>query len=484
MPTTTGKATEFITFSRASNATVIDSDGKVKWAPHNLVLNSASPATQSITVLVGAQYTVAITGAGSVALSAAATGTATAASPATVTATTTTLTLTVTAPVTTMWAYRSDLGGMQANAQGSLYNPTTGSIYYGPRRDFDPVTLACKGLLVEEQRTNFVLNSGLSGGVSGTPGTAPTSWSYLNTGTPSFTYATDNEAGGNTVRVVTDTTQRGILRQSVSLSANTVYFASMVVDVASSAALFQYITWSAPPAGATITFSLNGGVVAGSTNVPLGRNTIAAIVTVAATAGSAELRIGCGAQSAGIAFDITIRQVQVEAGAFRTSYIPTGAATATRSADVASVATSAFPYSSTEGSLVAAFTPVNVAAARRAAQIDDGTTNERVTLGTNSTPNGLFTVIDGGVSQAAIATGTPAANTTMKLAARWKANDFAASANGGAASTDTNGAIATGATTLRLGSGTSSTEPLNGWLRQVTYLPRALSDAELQQRSA
>ena len=41
MPTTTtGKASEFITFSRTSNATVTDSDGKIKWAPHNLLLAS------------------------------------------------------------------------------------------------------------------------------------------------------------------------------------------------------------------------------------------------------------------------------------------------------------------------------------------------------------------------------------------------------------------------------------------------------------
>ena len=40
MPTTTGKATDLITFSRASLATVTDGDGKIKWAPHNLLLAS------------------------------------------------------------------------------------------------------------------------------------------------------------------------------------------------------------------------------------------------------------------------------------------------------------------------------------------------------------------------------------------------------------------------------------------------------------
>ena len=40
MPTTVGKATEFITFSRGTLATVTDSDGLIKWAPHNLLLAS------------------------------------------------------------------------------------------------------------------------------------------------------------------------------------------------------------------------------------------------------------------------------------------------------------------------------------------------------------------------------------------------------------------------------------------------------------
>lgn len=169
-------------------------------------------------------------------------------------------------------------------------------------------------------KVNLLLNSRLNGGVSGSPGTVPTSWANISVGTPSFTYAADSEATGNSVRVVTDTTQRAILRQNVAVAANTVYCASMVVDTVSVSALYQYITWSSPPAGATITFSLNGSVVAGATSVPAGRHTLAAIITVAATAGSPELRIGGGIQGAGIVYDITIRQVQVQSGSVRTAY--------------------------------------------------------------------------------------------------------------------------------------------------------------------
>ena len=56
--------------------------------------------------------------------------------------------------------------GAQLSDSASLdtysYNPVaapTSTAYYGPRFDYDPVTLAPKGLLIEEQRTNLVLNS-------------------------------------------------------------------------------------------------------------------------------------------------------------------------------------------------------------------------------------------------------------------------------------------------------------------------------------
>jgi hypothetical protein len=56
--------------------------------------------------------------------------------------------------------------GAQLSDSASLdpysYNPVaapTSTAYYGPRFDYDPETLAPKGLLIEEQRTNLVLNS-------------------------------------------------------------------------------------------------------------------------------------------------------------------------------------------------------------------------------------------------------------------------------------------------------------------------------------
>lgn len=244
--------------------------------------------------------------------------------------------------------FTSPLSLFASGAQGVWYDPSDFSTLFQDSAGTTPVTAVEQsvGLMLDKSgkgnnasqsvsgsrpvisaKVNQVLNSRFSGGVSGSPGTAPTSWANISVGTPSFTYAADSEATGNSVRVVTDTTQRAILRQFVAVAANTVYCASMVVDTVSVSTLYQYITWSSPPAGATITFSLNGSVVAGATSVPAGRHTLAAIITVAATAGSPELRIGGGIQGAGIVYDITIRQVQVQSGSVRTNYQWTNTAT-------------------------------------------------------------------------------------------------------------------------------------------------------------
>jgi len=541
-----------LTFSRTSLATVVDDDGLIKWSPHNILVQSADftttwansnttdsantiaapdGTTTADTIAASAangtilqtytatanQYTFGVwlkrkTGTGDIEI-AADSGTWTAkaitADWALYTVSQTPAAGSKTAGIRIVtsgdevyaWGahlYRSDLGGMQDNGSAfPTYNPTTSAAYYGPRIDHDPVTLAKRGLLMEEARTNLLeyseqlndaswtLNAILafgSGSVANAttapsgettadlivPNTSNTNHSVLNdssvTGAVTYTQSIYAKAAGYTWLQITEstgfnnTTRANINLADGSLGAVVGYTASTLqVSDAGDGWWRISVTNTASSTTATGRYLI----------IPLNANTDSRNPSYAGDGTSGVYLWGA----------------QLEAGAFPTSYIPTTTASVTRAVDANTAAVTLFPYSATEGTLFAEFTPFNVAAARRAVEMNDTTANERVTLGSNATPNGLWTVIDGGASQAAIATGTPAANTTIKMAARWKANDFALSVNGAAASTDTSGTLPT-MTTLRIGSGVSNAEPINGHIRKVVYLPRVMSDAELATRSA
>lgn len=156
-------AQEKLSHERAGNAMMRDAQGRWVWAPHNLVVQSALPTTQTITVVSGAGYTVECTGSGSVALSGAGTGTVSVGNPVTITAGSASLTLTVSGSVDTLWSYRSDMGGMADNpATGNSYVPTTDAPVYLPRighHEWDGSEWVNKGLLKEGQATNSQTNS-------------------------------------------------------------------------------------------------------------------------------------------------------------------------------------------------------------------------------------------------------------------------------------------------------------------------------------
>ena len=142
-----------------SNGTMIDSAGNIVWRAHGLALNSDAPVTQNIVVEVGAEYTVEMTGVGDVTLSDAGVGVVTQGAPVSIIASTTTLTLTVDT-VSTMWAYRSDLGGMARNPDTGTRYVKTGASQVFMRRQGNYINGENKGLLIEtETRTNILLNS-------------------------------------------------------------------------------------------------------------------------------------------------------------------------------------------------------------------------------------------------------------------------------------------------------------------------------------
>jgi len=132
--------------------------------------------------------------------------------------------------------------------------------------------------------------------------------------------------------------------------------------------------------------------------------------------------------------------------AFASSYIPTLAASVTRSADVASVNTLSPWFSNVEGTLYLEASRYATAANNEApVSLDDtGGASSRMSTYTASSTNVLGEFIaDGGATQANLATSAVTNNVPFKFGIAYKANDFAASKDGATVVTDTSGTVPT-----------------------------------------
>ena len=171
---------------------------------------------------------------------------------------------------------------------------------------------------------------------------------------------------------------------------------------------------------------------------------------------------------------------QLEAGAFPTSYIPTVASSVTRSADVCQITGSAFTnlWNASEGSFVleydrlAAITSGFSAGYPRYFTVDDGTTSNRMGLlgYTGSPSNEAFYAVVGGVSQGDTLIGASAAGGVFqKIGFGYKANDGAASLNGAAVVADATFSVPT-VTNLQIGYyNQASQSPINGHIARLRY---------------
>ena len=152
--------------------------------------------------------------------------------------------------------------------------------------------------------------------------TAPTSWVRGFSGCTVASVDSTTFPGQKAWSIsATASGQRDLLEQVIALAANTTYTVSVYLEaVTGTVATFAYMT--SLPAGATSNTVVNPSA---------GR--ISFTVTVAATAGNGTLRIGIGtATGTGVSADASVRfsHVQVETGEGASSYIPTGASQATR----------------------------------------------------------------------------------------------------------------------------------------------------------
>lgn len=303
--------------SRAGQAMVYDSTGKLTYAPNNLLLNTATLSTQSVTT-AAINYILSFKGTGSVALSGAYSGSlaGTGASNRVYLAFTSTaasLTLTVTGTVT-----EAQLEAVTYQTTPSTYVATTSAAYYGPRFDVDPATLQPKGLLLEGARTNRCPYSQTFSNAAWlvTGGASKTSTS-ANGPDGTTTAATVSISGSNSYMYINPSASMTGVSGSVTASA--------FIRGTGTVFLGMYDAGAATVVGQIVTLSGNW-------------QRFSATRTTTNSANISQLIIGAvtGNTVTSTSFDVSC--VQLEEAAFASSYIPVPATgSTTRAAETFSI---------------------------------------------------------------------------------------------------------------------------------------------------
>ena len=219
-----------------------------------------------------------------------------------------------------------------------------------PRFDYDPVTGECKGLLIEESRSNLVDYSEDFSNV------------IWNKTSSSIQTNVITAPDGNTTAdklIINGGINGGYVIRDVSITSGTTYTASCFVKAAEFSSFTLLFQSNAFGSNINARFNLSTGTLgvidAGATAsiqaFPNGWYRCIATATATATISSGvQFRVSLrGDGTSGIC----IWGAQLEAGAFPTSYIPTTASTVTRSADNASMTGTNFSswYNQTEGTV-------------------------------------------------------------------------------------------------------------------------------------
>lgn len=378
-------------------------------------------------------------------------------------------------------------GGTYLDSDGLIKTAATNV----PRVEYD-ASGNLKGLLIEEARTNLVTYSAAS--VANWPPTLATTTQLTGNYLGQFPGVLVATAGGTFHRIETSNTFSWTLGTPISFRA---FYAvgtsgrarvTLRDNVAAAESSFTGLV------GNLSTTSTAIGTFSNVQNIDWGGGVyeLRATLTPSATTGNARLGIGPDSNTSGQ--DIIALGAQLEVGAFPTSYIPTSGATATRAADICSIATSAFGYNQGAGTIVVDIAEFKFGTSGfpRAVEIGNSSNNgERinvsVTAASGTYSAGLYTA---NVFQmgGALVSSVSSPFVPSKAALAYKTNDGAAAYGGVIKITDTSiDVVGTSypRNTLKIGGGTTtSADQINGHIKSIRYFPRRLTNAQIQALTA
>ena len=354
-----------------------------------------------------------------------------------------------------------------------------------PRFDHDLDTRECKGLLIEESRTNIhPYSQDLS------------NWTVESGGSVTANTHT-SPAGDQTADSLHGTQSGSSGYRTFPLTSGTAYTFTVFMKHVSGEAVIDIQIGDAPFTRSNTKFNTSTGALVSNTGGTATVNDVVfygngwyrySITRTPTSTASGFMDIN---HTSSTASTVAVWGAQVEAGAFATSYFPVhDDTTATRGADIVDIDGEDFTdfYNQTEGTIISSHTLLSgVPNAENVYvyQIQDATTNNAIrVVDKNSSYSNVATglVINASSSQFHFNNTIDSFSKNKVLVAlSVKQNDFAGCHNGGTVETDTSGTLATNFNSIGIGRyPPSSGYELNGHIQRFIYYPKQLSDSQLK----
>jgi hypothetical protein len=356
-----------------------------------------------------------------------------------------------------------------------------------PAFDHNPTTGESLGLLVEEQRTNLLVQSE----------DFSTTWSATRASVSTNAVAAPN--GTTTADKIIEDSSAGthFITQTLSFVSDTAYTVSVYAK-ADPAGRFLQIAFPATAFTNTrrpcFDFVTETATAATDTTAFIQKNrdgwyrciaTMTATVTTSAAIvfGLSNINtIGSASYTGDGTSGIFLWGADLQAASTPSTYIPTTTAAVTRSADVASISGSNFSswFNASENTMFAEGSSVGTQFPTFA-EISDGTSGNRLHYAYITSTLGGFIARSGGSTVVEIYPSVSTANRKAAFAA--SVNNFAVSFNGAVPTLDTNAAMPISPSRMEIGNilNAGATNNLNGTIRRLTFWPARLPNATLQQ---
>lgn len=315
-----------------------------------------------------------------------------------------------------------------------------------PRFDFDPVTLECKGLLIEEGRTNICLHSSNFANAIYNNGTLAA---------PTANYGTAPDGSSSAARSNT----LGNRYQLLTVTPGATYTTSCWIKLLAGSGVVDFYT-------------INGGGVSVAPTSSWQR------VQLSDVASGSTGYIGINLVSGTL--DVLIWGLQAELGSFATSYIPTTSAAVTRAGETLAILTVDPWYAVTEGTwLIEASIPSATGIRRTLLHAANATDSYSPLISAEASDGIRGLAIVSGVYVFDQVQGAVAA--TTKAALIYKSGAYRYSVDG-ITLTGSTPSIPIKPTQVGIGCRyTPNEEHANGHIRRFTYLPFAVDDLTLKQ---